>query len=189
MTEYYDNLPTDPEEAFVFLESRFRDEFEKWRSNSEASWEFEEQNYISQVLGAADALGIHCLSEYQDIDINQIECVQFRHSVKKLITQFQIRTSVKRHLLSAGFTEEQKAKLHALIEKIRSEVVRSDAHQDKKDKIYNILSDLAKEVSKDRTAFGRFADLARALAGLSKEIEHEGARPWWKWFERVMFVC
>ena len=91
-------------------------------------------------------------------------------------------------MLSAGFSEAQKTKLHALIEKMRSEVDQSGAHQDKKDKIFNILSILAKEVSKDRTGFGRFADLARALAGLSKEVEQEGAQPWWKWFKLAMGV-
>ena len=90
--------------------------------------------------------------------------------------------------MSAGFTEERKTKLHALIEKIRGEVDQSDAQQDKKDKIFNILSVLAKEVSKDRTGFGRFADLARAPVGLSKEIEKEGAQPWWKWFMLAMSI-
>ena len=186
MTDYFDELPYDPEDAFIFLEERFRADLEQI-APSDVS-DFDLQTYISQTLGAADALGINALSAYQGIAIDQIEYAPFQHTVTKLITQLHIRSSVKRRILSAGFSEAQKTKLHALIEKIRGEVDQSDAHQDKKDKIFNILSVLAKEVSKDRTGFGRFADLARALAGLSKEVEKEGAQPWWKWFKLAMSV-
>lgn len=187
MTDYFDDLPSDPEAAFVFLEARFRTDLEKQFENGNSN-DFDVQTYISQTLGAADALGIEALSAYQGIAIEQIEYAPFQHSVTKLITQLHIRNSVNRRTLSAGFSEEQKTKLHALIEKIRSEVDQSDAQQDKKDKIFNILSVLAKEVSKDRTGFGRFADLARALAGLSKEVEREGAQPWWKWYKLAMGI-
>lgn len=186
MTDYFDELPSDPEAAFIFLEARFRADLEQI-APSDVS-DFDLQTYISQTLGAAGALGIEALSAYQDTPIDQIEHAPFQHAVTKLITQLHIRKSTNRRILSAGFTEEQKTKLHALIEKIRGEVDQSDAHQDKKDKIFNILSVLAKEVSKDRTGFGRFADLARALAGLSKEVEKEGAQPWWKWFKLAMGV-
>lgn len=186
MTDYFDELPSDPEAAFIFLEARFRADLDQI-APSDVS-DFDLQTYISQTLGAAEALGINALSAYQGIVIDQIEYAPFQHTVTKLITQLHIRSSVNRRMLSAGFTEEQKTKLHALIEKIRGEVDQSDAHQDKKDKIFNILSILAKEVSKDRTGFGRFADLARALAGLSKEVEKEGAQPWWKWFNLAMGV-
>ena len=186
MTDYFDELPSDPEAAFISLEAQFRAGLEQTASIDLR--DLDRQTYISQTLGAADALGIEALSAYQEIPIDQIEYAPFQHTVTKLLTHLHIRRSANKRILSAGFTEEQKTKLHALIEKIRREVDQSGAHQDKKDKIFNILWALAKEVSKDRTGFGRFADLARALAGLSKEIENEGAQPWWKWFKLIMGV-
>ena len=152
MTDYFDELPSDPEAAFIFLETRFRANLEKIAPNDVSN--FDLQTYISQTLGAAAALGIEALSAYQGIVIDQIEYAPFRHAITKLITQLHIRNSVNGRMLSAGFTKEQKTKLHALIEKICSEVDQSDAHQDKKNKIFNILSILAKEVSKDQLVSG-----------------------------------
>ena len=76
--------------------------------------------------------------------------------------------------MSVGLTETQKSKIHHFIEKIRGEVEESTAPDSKKEKLFDILGQLAKEVSKARTRYERFADLARSLAGLSGDIEREG---------------
>ena len=31
----------------------------------------------------------------------------------------------------------------------------------------------------------RFGDLARGLAGISKDVAEEGAEPWWKWAKLI----
>ncbi|MCG7495224.1 hypothetical protein [Thalassobius sp. Cn5-15] len=96
MTDYFDELPSDPEAAFIFLEARFRADLEQI-APSDVS-DFDLQTYISQTLGAADALGINALSAYQGIAIDQIEYAPFQHTVTKLITQLHIRSSEQPHL-------------------------------------------------------------------------------------------
>lgn len=75
-----------------------------------------------------------------------------------------------------------------MIEKIRQLVESFDAVVSKKEKLFDILATLAKEVSKSKTKFERFADLARALAGLSRDVEKDGTEPWWPWFKVIMGV-
>lgn len=69
--------------------------------------------------------------------------------------QFELAKTVSR------LFPEAKVKLRTLIDKVPVEVEQSDADRAQRDKIFNILSDLAKEVSKDRVGFERFAGLAR----------------------------
>ena len=83
MTDYFDELPSDPEAAFIFLEARFRSDLEHIFPSDVS--DFNLQTYISQTLGAADALGIEALSAHQEIPIDQIECtplssIQLRNS-------------------------------------------------------------------------------------------------------------
>lgn len=179
--------------AFIQLEEGFRKQLDIDLAEQDSAFTFDYLvlNYMSMTLAAADEIGIEDLQGFRiPFEKNEIgdSYYRFRREVDSVKVRFKIRHSRQLKEMSVGLSEDQKKKIHALIEKIRSAVEASSASQDKKDKLYEIIAKLSKEVSKSRTGFERFTDLARGLAGLSKEVEEEGARPWWKWFALAVGV-
>lgn len=186
----YEELSDDDHVAFLQLENQFRQEMEAALEERSANWVYVTARYMNKVLAAANTLKIDALSDYKvntfDAQEHSDNFSVFQRSVDSMVVQIRISNSRDRNSMAVGLTQAQKSKIHHFIEKIRAEVDSSAAPDAKKDKIFDILSSLAQEVSKARTRFERFADLARSLAGLSGEIEREGARPWWPWFEKIM---
>lgn len=188
----YESLSDDNHVAFMQLEKEFRVEFEALIEGNNSNWDYVTADYMNKTIAAAQALEIEALSGFS---VNTREGMrhgdnfnQFLRAVDSLIVQMRIHNARRRNGLSVGLNDQQKTKIHTLIEKIRRLVEDSDAVPSKKEKLFDILANLAKEVSKSRTKFERFADLARGLASLSREVENEGAQPWWPWFKTIMGV-
>lgn len=186
----YEDLSEDDHVAFLQLEKEFRNSMETAQEDPNSSWVYTTADYMNKTLAAANTLGINALSEFSVNTRAHQEHTEnfndFLRTVDNVIVQMRIANSRTRNILSVGLTEAQKTKIHHSIEKIRCEIETSTAPDEKKEKLYKILGKLAEEVSKTRTRFEQFADLARSLAGLSADIEREGARPWWPWFEKIM---
>lgn len=188
----YEELSEDNHIAFLQLEREFRQEMEALQEEPNSNWAYTTADYMNKTLAAAEALEIKALSAFsvntRDTDEHHENFSDFLRAVDNVIVQMRIAYSRTRNAMSVGLSEAQKAKIHHLIEKIRAEIEVSTAPEPKKEKLFDILAKLAQEVSKTRTRYERFADLARSLAGLSGDIEREGARPWWPWFEKIMGV-
>lgn len=186
----YENLSDDDHIAFLQLEKEFRSEMELAHSESNSNWDYAATDYMNKTLAAANALGVEALANFSVHSSDRSEQARnfndFLRAVDNVIVQMRIANSRNRNAMSVGLTEAQKTKIHHFIEKIRGEVESSTAPNAKKEKLIDILAKLAQEVSKVRTRYDRFADLARSLAGLSADVEREGARPWWPWFEKIM---
>lgn len=186
----YESLSDDNHVAFLQLEKEFRIEMEAAQEDRSSNWAYITADYMNKTLAAADALGITALSDFvvntRDDHEHSQNFNDFLRAVDNVIIQMRIANSRGRNAMSVGLTEAQKAKIHHFIEKIRGEVEASTADNPKKEKIFDILAKLAQEISKARSRYERFADLARSLAGLSADVEREGARPWWPWFEKIM---
>lgn len=186
----YEDISEDNHVAFLQLEREFRQQMEMAQDTPNSNWSYETADYMNKTLAAATALEIEALSSFsvntRDTDEHRENFDEFLRAVDNVIVQMRIANSRNRNAMSVGLTETQKSKIHHFIEKIRGEVEESTAPDSKKEKLFDILGQLAKEVSKARTRYERFADLARSLAGLSGDIEREGARPWWPWFEKIM---
>jgi hypothetical protein len=186
----YEDLPEDDHVAFLQLEREFRNELEAAREDQNSNWDYTTADYMNKTLAAANALGVDALSGFSvdtwDDNERSANFYDFLRAVDSVIIQIRIANSRTRNAMTVGLTEAQKAKIHHFIEKIRAEIEACTALDSKKEKLYDILAKLAQEVSKARTRYERFADLARSLAGLSADVEREGARPWWPWFEKIM---
>ncbi|MGC3940955.1 hypothetical protein ACOTTU_24410 [Roseobacter sp. EG26] len=189
MDQDFLDLPEDDNLAFMTLESEFRIEFRTATEDQNSNWEFEAADYMNKTLAAAKALNIEALDYYTAVSHNSQKFGEsfwtFVRDVDNVLIQMRVHGSRRSKQNSVAFTEVQKNKIHALIEKIRSAVEESSANVSKKEKVFNILATLAKEVSKPRTALARFGDLARSLAGVSKDVAEEGAEPWWKWAKLI----
>ena len=178
----YENLSEDNHVAFLQLEKEFRNELEMAQEDRNSNWSYITADYMNKTLAAADALDVDALSGFsvntRDDNEHSENFNDFLRAVDNVIIQMRIVNSRNRNAMSVGLTEAQKTKVHHFIEKIRGEVESSSAPDAKKEKLYDILAKLAR--------YERFADLARSLAGLSADVEREGARPWWPWFEKIM---
>jgi hypothetical protein len=188
----YESLSDDNHVAFMQLEREFRTELEMLQESNNSNWEYITADYMNKTLAAARALEIEALSAFtvntrEDSGHGQ-NFNEFLRAVDSLVVQMRIYNARRRNGMSVGLNDQQKTKIHALIEKIRVLVEESNAVVSKKEKLFGILASLAEEVSKARTKFERFGDLARGLAGLSKDIQKEGAEPWWPWFKAIMGV-
>jgi len=190
--DLYDDLPDDDQQAFMQLEAEFRKELERETEDHNSNFDYWAAQYMNKTIAAAKALEINPVSQYPVDTFNTQtfgeSYIAFRADVDNIVVQMRILTSRRRKSLSVGLTGEQKTKVLGMVEKVRAEIEQSSANQDKKDKIYKIIRDLAEEISKDRTSMERFGDLARGLAGVSKDVAETGAEPWWKWFKAAMGV-
>lgn len=188
--EPYEALSEDNHVAFLQLEREFRLEMENAQEISGSNWTYATADYMNKTLAAATALEISALSSFsvntRNTDSHSANFDDFLRAVDNIVIQIRIANSRNRIAMSVGLTEAQKSRIHHYIEKIRSEVEASNSSEPKREKIFAVLSQLALEISKNRTRYERFADLARNLAGLSEEVERKGARPWWPWFEKIM---
>lgn len=186
----YEELSEDDHVAFLQIEKEFRGQMDIMLEERNLNWDHITAEYMNKTLAAASALNIDALDGFsvntRDADEHRENVGDFMRAVDSIIVQMRIMNSRARNSMTVGLNEAQKTKIHRLIEKIRAEVEGSSTPEGKKDKLFDILNNLAKEVSKNRTRYERFADLARSLAGLSGDIEREGARPWWPWFEKIM---
>lgn len=186
----YEELPEDNHAAFLHLEREFRREMHHLQEDQNSNWSYVTADYMNKTLAAATALDVDALAGFsvttRDMDEHRENFDDFLRAVDNVIVQMRILNSRTRNSMTVGLTESQKTKIHHLIEKIRTEVEASTTPESKKDKLFDILNNLAKEVSKNRTRYERFADLARSLAGLSGDVERDGARPWWPYFARIM---
>ena len=188
----YEELADDNHVAFLQLEREFRREMDELGEMPNTNWAYATADYMNKTLAAAEALEITALAAFsvntRDPDEHLENFSDFLRAVDNVIIQMRIANARTRNAMSVGLSEAEKAKIHHFIEKIRAEIEGSTAPETKKEKLFDILAKLAQEVSKARTRYERFADLARSLAGLSGDIEREGARPWWPWFEKIMGV-
>lgn len=186
----YEELSEDDHVAFLQIEKEFRQQMEDMQEDRNSNWSYVTADYMNKTLAAATALNIDALTGFsvstRNSDAHRENFDDFLRAVDNVIVQMRIMNSRTRQAMTVGLTEAQKKKIHHFIEKIRAEVEESNASPDKREKLFDILNNLAKEVSKNRTRYERFADLARSLAGLSGDVEREGARPWWPWFEKIM---
>ncbi len=188
--DLYEQISDDDHVAFLQLEREFRNELENRQEDQNSNWSYLSADYMNKVLAAAKALEIESLSGFavdtRDLNAHNANFDDFLRAVDSVIVQIRIEISRRQNAMIVGLTEVQKTKIRRFIKKIRDEVENSNAPPSKKESLFEILAKLSVEVSKDRTRFDRFADLARSLAGLSAVLEREGARPWWPWFEKIM---
>jgi len=189
MEDFFNDLPEDNNLAFVKLHSDFKREFEFQIENTDENFRYHAAKYMNNTLAAASALEINELENYAVTPGNaqrfDDEFSIFSIAVENIVVQIKIKYCRRNTGMSVGLTPEQKAKIHVLIEKIRSEIENSSATLDKKEKIFKIIAGLSLEIDKSRAGLERFGDLARGLSSVSKELA-DGAEPWWKWFKLIM---
>lgn len=197
MEDLYDELPDDEFLAFKMLHKEFRRQLDaalEQQDESQEGWDaVAALRYMNQTLAAARSCNIEELLSFRadpDLTTNRTysDYIAFEHAVEAVEIQRSIAGARRHKELSVGLTAAQKAKIHSLLEKVRKEVEVSSAPVAKKEKLFTIIAKLQAEVDKQRTGLERFGDLARGLAGISKDVAEEGVKPWVKLYLSVMGI-
>jgi hypothetical protein len=186
----YDNLPDDHEKAFVYLEKRFKSQLdESLKDNDQGSYDaYCKRRYISQVVAAAKSLDIPGLKDYEapSDDRGLWQAFEgFEMDVMNLSIQIEINHARRRKKYSVALDSAAKQKIRHYIEQIRAAVESSNLSQNKRDAIFQKLSELTLEIDRDRSRFEVVADVVRGVARVSGDVEREGAEPWWKWIRLI----
>lgn len=184
---YIEDLPDHPEMAFLELVGRYSDTLSEAVGKSNYSDHYTDcMQYLVKVTSAAKACELDVLGDWQvfayDHDDFDYRFLLFRSEVDHYINVIKIKNTRKTNANGVRLNDQEKQTLHGYIEKMRQIIASSNLPDARKERIYEVLSQLGLEVSRDRTRFERIATFTRDLAGLSKETANEGAMPWAKVF-------
>jgi hypothetical protein len=156
------DLPDDPEDAFIALESIVRERYEKAYSelgDNEGPAELQ-RRYMSIVLPAVRHYGISDLDHWQRPKQGEDPWKVFEGFIADIdycITALRLTNIERAKLYSVKLDAAAKIKLRHLLTEIREVVAALDISVTKKDRLYKRVNDLQEEVDRERTreqAFG-----------------------------------
>jgi hypothetical protein len=152
----FDDLPDDPEVAFVRL-------FEKFEGNLQHKVELERDDnrlhyaeYMNSIIGVARGLGIEGFDTWEipnDIDDIYAAYVSFDRAVKRFVMEVKVRKSRVTKVYSVELTAEDKGQIHAYIAKIREVIEGADLEERKRNSLFAKLNAFEADIDRRRTRF------------------------------------
>jgi hypothetical protein len=170
----YENLPEDPEQAFLLLEEKYRAECEDGvrRAHQEENLNVYFVDYIAQVIGTITELGLEAKFDNRVPQIENVDYqtyLNFSKDVKHYRTMLLIRHGRRVQGYSVQFDAATKVKVKHHIDQLRDIFGKLEIEQDKRDALRSKLNALQEEVDRDRTRFDVYAALAVEAAGVVGE--------------------
>jgi hypothetical protein len=167
----YDDLPEDPEDAFLKLEAHFKDEcdFRLKAASQDERTDVIYVDYMAQVLGAITALELQgqFKTEVPSIeDVNYNTYLNFNKDVMNYRTILRIRKSQRAQGYSVQFDDTAKRKIHHHLDQVMDIFGKLEIEDIKREKLISRLDGLKHEVNQPRTRFDRFAALTVDVSGL-----------------------
>lgn len=189
----FDDLPADPELAFVELELRLRRDLESKidQDGTGNSYSHYYMEYINKILACTKALELDILSNWSTPSLDDSSSSLFHNfssDVQNYVVQIKIRNSRRVRGYSVALDDSDKVKIRAHLAKIKLIVEKSDAPIEKKEVIFEKISELLLEVDRSRTRMDAFADFAGRLATISGDFAKEGVEPWVKVLKSIFEI-
>lgn len=190
----YAELPEDPEQAFLILEQRFRDECNRQINSAHESERTDVYyvDYIAQVLATINALGLEAEFDAQVPKIEEVDYntyLNFGKDVKYYRTMLEIKRGRRVQKFSVRFDGSTKQKIRHHLTKVREIVENMEVSQDKKEALLLKIGALEQEVDRDRTRFEAYAALVIESAGVLGDAADklESVRKWLDTIGRVIW--
>lgn len=188
--EFFENLPEQPELAFVYLEEKYQSALSNNIESADpnGSWDPYYLEYMNSIVAVAEALELDFLSNFKISPSRKNiynEYIEFSLLVKQHTTKIRIKNGRKKHLYSVALSSIQKDEIRKYINNIKAIIEKSKIPEDKKDAILKKLQALSAEVDRNRTRFEIVADFVTKTGAISKTAEQEIAGPWWKWLTKI----
>lgn len=169
MTELdYENLPDDPNLAFVKLVGHFDEVLRVETEN--AGYNDDTRLYLirhmNSILGAARALDITTFNSWDVAEWDNVysEHPKFDLAVKNLVIQINIRSARVGRVYSVQLDTPTKERIHHLCKKIREAINSSDLDERKQNSLFSKLNAFEADVDRIRT---RFDNILLALSDLA----------------------
>lgn len=188
----FDDIPDDPELAFLELEKRFSQELARTLNESFGDSDSTEDylRYMSRTLAAKQALGLSVLGDWSvpaapnfSIDLYR----NFRSDVEHYRTTFEIRHSRRNKGLTVRFDATAKAKLRHYLTQIREIVDKLEVDDWKREDIYRAIQALELEIDRARSRLGVVGDFFVKVGAIVGETA-EKAEPARKWIDSIARV-
>jgi hypothetical protein len=171
----YEDLPEDPEEAFLRLEAHFRADCDGRLAEAGR----DERNdviyvdYIAQVLAAIAALGLEAefrseVPSIENVDFNTY--LNFNKDVMHYRTILRIRRSLRTQDYSVQFDDSAKRKIHHHLDQVLDIFNKLEVEDRKREKLIDRLNDLQSEVNQPRTRFDRLAALSIEVSSVVGDV-------------------
>lgn len=171
----FEDLPDDPETAFLKLEAHFRAEMEE-KIGNETFGEYNATNdkvgYIAKTLGVRDAYGLDILSDWRvpsSGNFADTVLTSFLTDIDYCRVVMQVRAARRTSEYSVKFDLKAKEKIHHFTKQIREIFLKLEVPDRKRDALLNKLSALDNEVDRNRTRFDAYAAAAIEVAGVVRE--------------------
>lgn len=185
----YAELPADPEQAFLILEQRYRDECNR-QINSVPEDELTNVfyvDYIAQVLATIEALDLETEFDTKVINIEEVDYITYRKFSKDVLyyrTILGIKHGRRVQKFSVRFDGATKQKIRHHLTKVREIVENMEISQDKKEALLLKIGALEQEVDRDRTRFESYAALVIESAGVLGDAADK-LEPVRKWLDTI----
>jgi hypothetical protein len=154
----FEDLPEDPEAAFLRLEEHFRAECDRRlaEAGKDERTDVIHVDYIAQVLGAINALGLEAefKSEVPSIEtVDYHTYLNFNKDVMHYRTMLRIRGSLRAQGYSVQFDENAKRKIHHHLDQVLDIFNKLEVEDTKRERLIDRLNDLQSEVNQQRTRY------------------------------------
>lgn len=192
--DIYENLPADPELAFLQLEEYYRADLDSQLPDANNNYQFQSitQDYLNKTVAAIRALGLENTQMGEAMDIpnksysgpvsDATERIkEMKMAIDAYRIQIRINRSFNRNKYSVVVNQAEKTKIRHYLENIRSVVDGWDINNKKKEAIFSRISALNLEIDRNRTRMEIFADLLLTTTGIANKAEKDLA-PIRKWF-------
>jgi hypothetical protein len=177
----WENLPDDPELAFVQLEKHFRGNLESGLndSNNGHHSDWLQIEYANHVIAAANALGFDFLKDWK-IPSHQVGGVNiydfykdFSTAVSGIVLQININSIRQHRRYSVAFSPADKERIRHYAHQIKTILDTAELPIAKKDDLFKKLNRFLAEVDKTRTDLQAISDLTIGLAHIGGETARE----------------
>jgi hypothetical protein len=168
----YEDLPDDPERAFLQLEGSFRDVCDQRLENVNTNEYFPGDiylQYMRRTLAAAQELQLGIFIDYEiprAENLTEQEYRDFCGMVEHYVTTIRIRLSRRNKEYSVRFDSKTKRIISHHIAQIREIIIVLEVDDWKREALLSRLNDLQNEVDTDRASYGVFAAFIIEAAGV-----------------------
>lgn len=165
----FDDLPDDPEVAFVRLYERHHQEYQE-QSNVAQDGRGAAADFMNTMLGVARGLDIEGFETWEvpeEWDDIYPVFTNFDRALKRFIMEIKVRKSRITKVYSVSLSPDDKERIHALVAQIREVISSADLEERKRNSLYLKLGAFEVDVDRSRTRFDNAMLMALDIVGLA----------------------
>ena len=175
----YDDLPDDPEVAFVRLYERYHKEYLD-QSSFDKDTRTASVDFMNKMLGIARGLEIEGFDEWsvpEDWDEIYAAFTNFDRALQRYVMAVKIKKSRVTKVYSVSLNSDEKGRIHALITQIREIISGADLEERKRNSLFIKLAAFETDVDRTRTRFDNAMLMALDLSALAEKATNGALAP------------